>query len=206
MRVYALTFAVETMLDPFAGGPLLRWLGVGGGWLQTVVMIVFVLLGDFRVFLLLLALLAYTRDDPRLPRVAGEAALWTLAVPLVAVSGEAALRSVAGDVPAQSIWLVYELAFVAMALLWRQVVVPARVPADRPRLRAYLRAVLAYVTGYYALWATADVAIMVGGLDVGWAVRIIPNQLYYAFYLPFAYALFFSPRYASASTSTQAPR
>jgi hypothetical protein len=169
-------------------------------------MIVFVLLGDFRVFLLLLALLAYTRDDPRLPRVAGEAALWTLAVPLVAVSGEAALRSVAGDVPAQSIWLVYELAFVAMALLWRQVVVPARVPADRPRLRAYLRAVLAYVTVYYALWATADVAIMVGGLDVGWAVRIIPNQLYYALYLPFVYALFVSPRYASASTSTQAPR
>jgi len=206
MRAYALCFAVETMLDPLAGGPLLRWLGIAGGMLPTVVMVCFVLLGDFRVFFLVLALLAFARGTPRLPRVAAEAALWTLVVPVVAVAGEATLRAVAGALPAQSIWLVYELTFVVMAFVWRRMIVPARTPENRPRLRAYLRAVLAYVIVYYALWALADVLIMAGGLDAGWALRIVPNQLYYALYLPFVYALFVSPRYAEASSAPHASR
>ena len=216
VRGYALVFAVETMLDPFAGGPLLRWLGLADGTLATVVMVAFVLLGDFRVFLLVLFLAARAsspsagagaaREARSLPRVAGEAALWTLVVPVVAVGGNAALRALAGDLPSQSIWLVYELAFVAMALVLRRAVVPARVPAERPHVRAYLRAVLAYVAIYYALWAAADVLILAGGVDAGWALRIVPNQLYYAFYVPLVYGLFFSRRYASTSTSTQASR
>jgi hypothetical protein len=204
MRAYALVFAAETMLDPFAGGPLLRWLGLADGALATSVMVKFVLLGDFRVFLLVLFLAA--PEVRGLPRVAGEAALWTLVVPVVAVAGEAVLRALAGDLPSQSIWLVYELAFLAMALVLRGVVVPARIAAERWRLRAYLRAVTAYVAVYYALWATADVLIMVGGFDAGWALRIVPNQLYYAFYVPLVYGLFFSRRYASTSTATQASR
>jgi hypothetical protein len=204
MRAYALVFALETMLDPFAGGPLLRWLGLADGAAATGVMVAFVLLGDFRVFLLVLFL---ATPEPRgLPRVAGAAALWTLVVPLVAVAGEAGLRALAGDLPSQAIWLVYELAFLAMALVLRGLVVPARVAAERVHLRAYLRAVTAYVAAYYALWALADVLIMVGGFEVGWALRILPNQLYYAFYVPLVYGLFFSRRYASTSTATQASR
>jgi hypothetical protein len=206
MRAYALLFAVETMLDPFAGGPILRWLGVKGGTVSTVVMVFFVLLGDFRVFLLLLAVLGYAQGTPRMRPVVAEAAGWTLVVPLAAVAIEAGLRALRSDLPAQSIWLVYELAFVVMALVWRERIVPARTVADRPAVAAYLRAVLAYVILYYALWATADVLIMAGGLDAGWALRILPNQLYYALYLPFVYALFVSPRYAAASTPVQASR
>jgi hypothetical protein len=207
MRAYALVFAVETMLDPFAGGPLLRWLGLADGALATSVMVAFVLLGDFRVFLLVLFLAA--PETRVLRRVASEAALWTLVVPVVAVAGEAVLRALAGDLPSQSIWLVYELAFLAMALVLRGVVVPARmarIAPQRSRLRAYLGAVTAYVAVYYALWAVADVLIMVGGFDAGWALRIVPNQLYYAFYVPLVYGLFFSRRYASTSTATQASR
>jgi hypothetical protein len=204
MRVYALVFAVETMLDPFAGGPLLRWLGLADGALPTIVMVTFVLAGDFRVFLLVLFL---ATPEPRgLPRVAGEAALWTLVVPFVAVAGEAGLRALAGNLPSQAIWLVYELVFLIMAFVLRSVVVPARVGAERARLRAYLRAVTGYVAVYYALWAMADVIIMVGGFDLGWGLRIVPNQLYYAFYVPLVYGLFFSRRYASTSTATQASR
>lgn len=204
MRAYALIFAVETMLDPFAGGPLLRSLGLADGVLPTIVMVSFVLLGDFRVFLLVLFLA--TPEARGLRRVAREAALWTLVVPLVAVSVEAGLRTLADDLPSQSIWLVYELAFLAMALVLREVVVPARVAAERAGMRAYLRAVTAYVAVYYALWAAADVLIMVGGLDAGWALRVLPNQLYYAFYVPLAYGLFFSRRYASTRIATQAAR
>jgi hypothetical protein len=204
MRAYALVFALETMLDPFAGGPLLRWLGLADGVLATSVMVTFVLLGDFRVFLLVLRLAA--PEARGLASVAVEAALWTLVVPVVAVGVEAGVRALAGELPSQSIWLVYELAFLAMALVLRGVVVPARVAAERSRLRAYLRAVTAYVAVYYALWATADLLILVGGLDAGWALRIVPNQLYYAFYVPLVYVLFFSRRYASTSSATQASR
>lgn len=206
MRAYALVFAVETMLDPLAGGPLLRWLGLAGGALPTIVMVAFVLLGDFRVFFLVLALLGFSHGTPSLSRTAAHAALWTLVVPVVAVVCEATLRAAVGPLPAQSIWLAYELAFVAMALVWRGLVVPARTPAARPQVGAYLRAVLAYVVAYYALWALADVLIMVAGLDAGWALRMVPNQLYYALYLPFVYALFVSPRYAEASSALHTSR
>ena len=50
-----------------------------------------------------------------------------------------------------------------------------------------LRRVLGYVAVYYALWASADVLILYGGLDVGWLLRVVPNQLYYAFFVPFAW-------------------
>jgi hypothetical protein len=79
------------------------------------------------------------------------------------------------------------------ALVLRTWIVPARVPAATPRLQAYLRTVLAYVAIYYALWATADVIIL-AGFDLGWALRMLPNQLYYAFFVPFAYGMFFARR------------
>ena len=62
---------------------------------------------------------------------------------------------------------------------------------------------------------TADAGVEFNGLglridgrerrlrDVGWALRIVPNQLYYAFFVPVAWWLFFSPSYATyASTSS----
>jgi len=57
----------------------------------------------------------------------------------------------------------------------------------------------------YALWAAADLLI-VAGFDAGWAVRLVPNQLYYAWYVPFVYWRFFSSRYAATSSSTHASR
>ena len=82
----------------------------------------------------------------------------------------------------------------------RQAIVSAQAP-----IGAYLGDVLRYVALYYALWATADVLIM-AGQDVGWALRMVPNQLYYAFYLPVVYALFFSSWYVETSSSAQASR
>ncbi len=210
VRVWAATFAVLTIVDPIATGPLLRALGVAHAPIATAVMVACVLLGDFRVYLLIFALMTHagarhdtrvadpvfaTRDAIHLvpPRAAVAAVLATLVVPLVAVAVESALRARNPSLPGQTIWLVYELAFLVAAIVLRQWVVPARVPPTEPRLRSYLRAVLAYVTAYYALWATADVVIL-SGFDVGWALRMIPNQLYYAFWVPFAYFAFFARR------------
>ena len=194
VNAYGLVFAAQTILDPLATGLLLRAAGLADGAGATAVMLLFVLLGDFRVFLLVFFLAA---RDGRLGRALGEAALWTLAVPLFTVVANAGLERWIPDRPPQSIWLIYELAFLALALFLRQRVVPARVPGDRPALRRYLRGLTTYAAAYYALWASADLLIQWLGLDAGWALRVLPNQLYYAFWVPFAYFSFFSQRWLS---------
>ena len=72
--------------------------------------------------------------------------------------------------------------------------IPAQVTASRADRLDYLRAVMTYVAVYYFLWALADVLILIGGWDLGWALRILPNQLYYAFFVPFVYFKFFARR------------
>ena len=57
-------------------------------------------------------------------------------------------------------------------------------------LRDYLRGICAYVAAYYAIWAGSDLLILLGGLDFGWATRAVANQLYYAFFVPFAWLRF----------------
>ena len=205
---WAATFGVLTIVDPLATGPLMRVLGVADAPVATVVMLAFVLLGDFRVYLLVFTLMTHAgtghdsrvadpllaaRDALRLvpARAAVAALLATLVVPLVAFATDAALRAKRPDLPSQTLWLAYELAFLVVALVLRHWVVPARVPGTEPRLRSYLRRVLGYVTVYYALWAAADVIIL-AGFDLGWALRIVPNQLYYAFWVPFAWFAFFA--------------
>ena len=55
---------------------------------------------------------------------------------------------------------------------------------------------LGYLAAYYGLWAAADVLIL-SGVDAGWPVRLVPNQLYYGFFVPFVWWRFFG---ASAVT------
>jgi hypothetical protein len=203
VRAYCLVFACETLLDSFATGPLARWLGLHGTGAGTALLLFFVLLGDYRVFVLLLRL---SRPSVPLASHLGQAALWTLPVPLFAYASDILLRALAGDLPPQTIWLTYEVCFLALALYLRARVVPWWVGRGRPARLAYLRGVTAYVAAYYALWATADVLILLGGLDAGWLLRVVPNQLYYAFFVPFVFFRFASSDQAERSTSTQASR
>jgi hypothetical protein len=185
VRGWTAVFAVETIVDPLAitlGAPML----------------LFVLLGDFRVFLLVLGVMEPERS---LASTCARAAAWTLVVPVVAGLLFRLGTAVAGQLPEQLLWLIYESAFVALALWWR-----ARfVPAHRPPALRFLRAVLAYVAVYYALWAVAD-ALILAGRDEGWALRVVPNQLYYAFWVPVVWGLFFAPRYASTRSLVHARR
>src|SRR4029453_10524557 len=111
------------------------------------------------------------------------AAAWTLVVPAVALSLHRLIQASAGPVPDTILWLIYECAF-AIPALWGRA---PRPPARPPPAERYLRAVLAYVAVYYLLWAAADVLIL-AGWDGGWALRGVPNQLSYAFWVPGAWA------------------
>lgn len=189
VRTYSLVFAFETLLDSFATGPLSRWLGIAGTTAGTILMLAFVLLGDFRVLVLVLRLARPKRHWLR------DAALWTFVVPLFAWAIDGDLRRRWPGLPDQTIWLVYEIGFLVLALVWRSLLVPGWAAAAGESARLpFLRAVLLYAAIYYALWALADVLILVLGLDVGWGLRIVPNQLYYGFWVPFVFFRFFRER------------
>jgi hypothetical protein len=196
VRGFAIVFAAQTILDPICTGPLVRALGAPAA-ASTAVMLLFVLLGDLRVFLLIFGLL----DPGPLRRTLRAAALWTLLVPAASLPVYAAMRAVWPGLAMQWLWLVYEAAFAALALWLRGRVVPRRAGA-RPALSRYLRGVALYVAAYYALWAAADALILIGGLDLGWLLRVIPNQLYYAFFVPLVYFTFFFRRSAAGETVT----
>ena len=88
-------------------------------------------------------------------------------------------------------------------LLGRAAAATALVPVATGVLHALLRLVfpqahdqwlwMIYEAGFLLLCVfAADVLIVVAGLDLGWAIRMVPNQLYYAFWAPFVSFRFFS--------------
>jgi len=186
VRAWTVAFTFESIAD--AALPALAGLP----------MLLFVLLGDFRVFLLMEVVAAPTRGRAASAVVA---AAWTAIVPLVAWSAWTLLGMVRGPQPETVLWLVYEAAFLTLALWLRDVGIPRR----RPAAQAWLRAIFAYVALYYGLWALSDVLVL-AGVDAGWGLRIVPNQLYYSLWTPFAWASFFAARYAATSTDVHASR
>jgi hypothetical protein len=182
---YCAWFGALSLLDPLATGPLARALALPG-WAASALLFLFVWLGDFRVFALVFGLAEPRPDHPWL-----RAALWTCLVPALDLALTfGILRALVPDLPGQVLWLVHELGFLALALYARARLVP-RLCAEEPAgQRRFLRRALAYVALYYALWAAADVLIL-AGRDAGWLLRVLPNQLYYAWWAPFVFAAFF---------------
>jgi hypothetical protein len=174
-------FAVETMLDPVATGPVAKAIGVPA--VSTVLGLAFVLLGDFRIWWLV----------QRVDRPAGavlRALAPTVGVPIVAWLVTKAFPSL----PGQALWLIHESLFFAVALV-----------VSRRLAGRFERAVLAYAGVYYALWVACDVLIL-AGVDAGWLLRCVPNQLYYGLTVPFVWWRFFAPAYAATSSSAHASR
>ena len=196
---WAVAFAVVALLDPILTGPATRVLG--GAW-GVGSLVLFVLLGDFRVFLLVCFLAGGRRAFRPALR---EAALLTPVVGAFAFSVYRIAGAAAGSVHGQVLWLVYELGFLGMLFFLRREVITARSPLPPTGREAWLHRVTSYVGAYYGLWAACDVLIL-AGLDVGWALRALPNQLYYGWLVPFVHWTFFASSYSASSTSSQASR
>ena len=179
VRTWALVFAVETLLDPLVGAKLVPWLGLPPA-LATAVMLVFVLLGDFRVYWLLFAL---AFQDAR--RGARLAAAVTPVVPLLAYASDHLCERFAPDATGQRLWLIHELLFTGVAAWLWAAWLPSRL-TDVTTLR-FLRRVCVYVILYYGLWASCDLVWLATSLDAAWLLRSVPNQLYYAFFVPFVW-------------------
>jgi len=130
----------------------------------------FVLLGDARIFVLT-------------ERFGGSASglgwLWravllTAPVPL-AQAGLLALFPELFDNPRHT-YLAYECLFVLWLSLYRWGVLSRRTLA--PAERSFVTLICHCALGYYALWAVADLWIL-SGADAGYALRVVPNVLYY---------------------------
>ena len=185
IRLFLVVFAVEIALDAWCTG---GWTPLGEGDLAQNIAIVFVILGDWRYFVLVERYA--TGGSPRegaSPWL--RALLWALAIPIISGVGTRVFPEFFAS--PRWIFLVYELMFLGLALFLGLVVLPRRLASVSPAVRRFVLGVTWFEAAQYALWAYADVVILTYG-DVGFAFRLIPNALYYAFFLPFV--LWTAPR------------
>ena len=187
IAAYCVFWTIETLLDPVIGGPIAKALGWSEGLKGSATLFLFVYLGDLRVFVLFFGLCE--------SGILRRATAFSLIVPITTgvIYGFASWWN--PELPSQWMWLIYELGFAAMAIWLVHWWTPRSCPTDRKELKSMLRSCGAYVASYYLLWATCDVLILLG-IDEGWGLRMLPNQLYYAFWVPFVYVRYAATRSA----------
>ena len=168
LRRYCIALVGLSLADAWLSADHVFGIGTLEGFASQAVPLFFVLAGDFRYLLLLSAARSDGGFRPEAPGVAIALGL-TLVVPL---SSQAILAVLPGAPGPRVLYLVYELLFFGFTLVLLQ-----RHPGVRRA--AWLRPVSRFVLLYYGLWATADAVILVAGADVGFALRVIPNVLYY---------------------------
>jgi hypothetical protein len=83
-------------------------------------------------------------------------------------------------------FLLYEALFLALALGLLTLALPrVRASGVAAPVHRYLQELTVFEAVQYGLWAAADVAILAGH-DAGFGLRLVPNFMYYAGFLPFA--------------------
>lgn len=180
LAAWTALFTAEIVVDAVLTATSSPLLPDHGGLLQAAA-IAFVLVGDARAYVLVERA---TRPEGEARRAVGLGVLWGS---LVSVLMAAPARLVpAMQREARWIFLAYECLALAQALAWCLAVLPRRAGVDAER-RRWARAVMAFVAVQYALWATADVLIL-AGVSAGFALRLVPNVLYYGAFVGFAVA------------------
>jgi hypothetical protein len=174
-------FVLLTMADALFTGPLVQVLNMSSGVAQAVA-IFFVILGDLRWFFFH----EFFNSTPArsvafLPRSLVVAAGLSLIVPIA----QALLVRCLPDLftSGRRVFLAYELLFFSLVLL---AFLP-KLPGNHGAIRTFKRDLCLYALTYYGLWALADVIIL-NEMDAGFLLRVIPNQMYYAFFLPFIWS------------------
>lgn len=169
VRRYCAGLTALSLVDAWLTANHVYGVGTLSGAAAGAVPLFFVLAGDFR-FLLLLG--AATPEGTLAPtaRRLGEAAALTCIVPILSQLVAAALPASASE--PRVLFLVYELLFFALT---------AGLMAWHPGARsvAWLAPVGRFVLLYYGLWAAADALLLASGADLGFALRVVPNLLYY---------------------------
>jgi hypothetical protein len=175
---YLILFGLEMAADALASAPFTH-LPSGAA---TVLAVAFVIAGDFRLFLVVERCVSPSK------RTWG-GVLRPLGLSLVVPIGSTAIRLLVPAVAATGRlqFLAYEGLFVVLALAMRFVVLPRRLADRDAETRRWALDLTTFVLVQYALWVLADL-LLLGGFAPAYALRIVPNLMYYALYLPFVYA------------------
>lgn len=179
LSTWTVLFAAQILVDAWLTGyssPL-----DPSGAAATAAAVVFVLLGDLRLYLLLAR---FTRRAWS-AAVFAEAFAWAFAPSLlIALLKRAAPWTVAN---LRHIFLIYELAALPLVVIWWRALVPRRLAgSDHAPTRAWLAGLGAFFAAQYALWIAADVLIL-RGAAWAWGLRVIPNVLYYGLFVAWAW-------------------
>jgi hypothetical protein len=153
---FVLLWALISTLDAWLSANHVYGFGSLPGGLSSIIPFLFVWAGDYRIFIAM---------DSRIPSWRGVAA--SLVVPILA--GALTL----GQTP-RILFLTYELMFMAWILLYGKLTKLDRVGSAR-RIRNL-------ALTFYSLWVIADLLILILPVptnDLGFAVRVIPNLIYY---------------------------
>lgn len=166
-RRYCAALCLVSLLDAWLTSTHVVGLGTLTAPYASVVPLTFVLIGDFRFLFLIFAATREGGIAPSARAFFSGAALCAL-VPL---ASQGVVSLVASSTP-RLLFLIYETLFVTLV---------AALLRFHPRLRAipWLRRVSFFVLTYYSLWALADLLLLSTGIDLAFALRVVPNTLYY---------------------------
>jgi hypothetical protein len=177
LYAYLVVFALEILADATLTGP---WSPVPGiRALATAVPLVFVILGDARYFVLVERARAGRLDA----RSIGVATGFSFLVPIASWLPQLAWPDAFGDT--RRVFLLYEVMFIVLAAAMRAWLPRrlARTGADDDARRWAIRAT-EFQLAQYGLWTVSDLLIL-AGFDAGFALRLVPNAMYYVLFLPF---------------------
>jgi hypothetical protein len=183
LRSYILIFCAEILLDATLTNDFSPLPRESLGY----VAIPFVILGDARALVLMERLRAtpssraWLDTDPRKPTLIALALAFV--VPVIAQVLRLVAPTLAGG---RLLFLSYEcVALVAWSVYFAARIRPALASAE-PAFARWGSRLFLFVLAQYALWALADVLIITG-LDAGFGLRLLPNIMYYALFLGFAW-------------------
>lgn len=169
LRRYVGGLGVLTLLDAWLTSNDIPGIGALPVWARSAVPLFFVLAGDLRYLLVVQC----GAPDGRLAFSWGGIARALGLMAVVPVASQILVPIIAGpEASPRVLFLVYELAFFALAAT----LMAFHPGAARGR---WPRSVSRFVLLYYGLWACADAIILLTGADAGFALRVVPNVLYY---------------------------
>lgn len=178
---YLLLFGFTTVVDILVASHIIP---LGSDSAQVTIEYLFVLIGDLR-FILLLAYFLYAglvANELRRFALPGSvlkpAFIFTLFPTILVAAVGFAKPQLMNE--ARHKFLAYELIFFGLTFLWIFVVLPQKsLTAQASR---FVKATAIPVFLFYGLWSLADILIL-NGVTEGYAIRIVPNLLYYCGFL-----------------------
>jgi hypothetical protein len=186
LHAYMVLGLALTCADALVTG---MWSKLGGesSWLYTPLSFVFVVAGDWRVHWLVQREVSRTQDAPWGGLAASRLAFVIAILPSLAVElGKFPFP----DALAQSrvMYLFYELWALAILTTIQGIYIAKWLEGRPAPYIMWIRGVVGFAQAHYLLWALSDMIIL-SGYDMGYALRIVPNVMYYALYLPAVWLL-----------------